>query len=148
MILDERNEFADGTSIAAAAGTDLIGDVIDLGAAVKDIGRGQVLYLVLQIETDLTSGGAATVNFQLASDAAAAIATDGSATIHWQSGALGFAAQNTRKRYIVPLPQGIAYERYLGVLVVTAAATTTAGAISAFLTHDVQNWEAYPDAVN
>ena len=31
MILDERNEFADATTVAAAAGTALIGDVIDLG---------------------------------------------------------------------------------------------------------------------
>lgn len=83
MILDERNEFADATALSTAAtGRALVGDVIDLGATSSDIGNGQPLYLVIQVDTDVTSAGAATVSFELASDASASIATDGSATVH------------------------------------------------------------------
>ena len=49
----------------------------------------------------------------------------------------------------VALPmEGNAYERYLGILCVTATTTTTAGAINAFLTKDVSKWKAYPDGQN
>jgi hypothetical protein len=81
MILDERNEFADAVSVAAAAGTALIGDVIDLGSASRDIGAGQPLYLIIQTSTEIITGGSAgTIKFQLASDSTANLAT--SATIH------------------------------------------------------------------
>jgi len=36
MIMDELLEFADAESVAASAGTALIGDVIDLGATPQD----------------------------------------------------------------------------------------------------------------
>src|SRR3546814_10781320 len=91
MIMDERNEFANATSVAALAGTALIGDVIDLqglgpaSAGVGnpgDIGNGQPLYLVVTVDTGIVAAGAGTISFTLASDAQAAIATDGNATEH------------------------------------------------------------------
>ena len=148
MILDNRNEFCDATSIAASAGTALVGDVIDLGANVHDIGTGEDLYAVVLVSTAVESAGAATVQFKLASDAQAAIATDGTATIHAETAAIGKASLVAgSKAFAVKLPQGT-YERYLGVLVTTAVATTSAGAINAFLTKDVSSLYAYPDAVN
>lgn len=155
MILDERTEFADAVSVAAAAGTALIGDVIDLTAVVRDIGVNDHLFLNIQVDTEIITGGAAgTVKFQLASDAQAAIATDGSATIHYDSGtfATGAAASNpqlaTGKTLVqIALPMaGKSYERYLGILCVTATTTTTAGAISAFLTPDRHAPRTYPEA--
>ena len=78
MWIDERNEFADATALSTAGtGRALVGDVIDLEVA-RDIGNGQVVYLVIQVTTAVTSAGAATVSFELATDAAAAIATYGS----------------------------------------------------------------------
>ena len=47
--------------------------------------------------------------------------------------------------------QGFVYERYLGILCVTATTTTTAGTINAFLTFDPSTASAYkdlPDATN
>jgi hypothetical protein len=77
MIMDERTEFADATSsVAAVAGTALIGDVIDLGTVARDIGSGQQVFLVITVDTEIiTAGAAGTIKFQLASDAQAAIAT-------------------------------------------------------------------------
>jgi len=157
MILDERNEFADATSVAAAAGTALIGDVIDLGTASRDIGAGQPVWLVIQTDTEIITGGVAgTIEFKLASDAQAAIATDGSATVHLSTGTLvtdDAAANDARLNaggliYAGVLPQGAVYERYLGILAVTGTTTTTAGKINAFLTFDAPPTQrAYPDAM-
>ena len=155
MILDSLLEFADATSVAAAAGTALIGDVIDLQEA-RDIGNGEPIYLVIQCDTSIITGGSAgTVKFQLASDAAAAIATDGSATVHYDTGTIvtgaagsGLTAAGATIAAVALPMEGNAYERYLGILCVTATTTTTAGAINAFLTKDVSKWKAYPDCQN
>ena len=153
MILDEYTEFADAVSVAAAAGTALIGDVIDLGAESRDIGNGEPLYLVITTDTEIITGGAAgTVAFSLASDAQAAIATDGSATVHLVSPTYvtDDAAANSAQLnaggviFAGALPMGT-YERYLGILCTTGTTTTTAGKINAFLTKDVAKWQAYSD---
>lgn len=149
MILDERLEMCDATSLnTGAAGTYLLGDVIDLSLVNRDVGLGEDLYYVFRVQTAATSGGSATGNFQLASDAQAAIATDGSATVHAQSGAIAVATLVAGYTIMAGvLPMGT-YERYLGVLQVTAVAAFTAGKIDAFLTNDFAKWTAYADAVN
>ncbi len=155
MILDERNEFADATSVAGTAGTALIGDVINT-EVVRDMGQGQPVYLVITCDTSIITGGVAgTIKFQLASDAQAAIATDGSATVHWDSGAFvtdddalnDIDAGDTVAVIALPM-EGKVYEQYLGILAVIATTTVTAGAISAFLTMDPRGWKSYADAVN
>lgn len=155
MILDERSEFADATLVAAAAGTALIGDVIDLGIASRDIGNGQDMFFGITVDTEIiTDGSAGTVRFQLVSDAQAAIATDGSATVHLDTGtfATGAAASNPlllpgKVLFFGGVPlQGRPYERYLGVLAITATTTTTAGRINAFMTIDKFGWKAYAKA--
>ncbi len=154
MILDERNEFADAVSVAGTAGTALIGDVIDLGSVSRDIGNGQQLYLVIQTDTEIITGGSAgTIKFQLASDSTADLAT--SATVHFDTGTLvtdDATANDDRLNAggiiaAVALPMGT-YERYLGILATIATTTVTAGKINAFLTSDVSKWAAYPDATN
>lgn len=159
MIMDERNEFADAVSVAAAAGTALIGDVIDLGAVARDIGQGQPVYLVITTDTEIITGGTAgTVKFQLVSDAQAAIATDGTATVHVDTGTFvtDDAAANSAQLnaggviFAGPIPmEGNVYERYLGILCVTATTTTTAGKINAFLTLTPPTTrKAYPEGVS
>lgn len=158
MIMDERTEFADATSVAAAAGTALIGDVMDLGAVHRDIGNGRAIWLVITTDTEIITGGSAgTIKFQLASDAQAAIATDGSATIHLDTGTFvtDDAAANDSQMNAggviacMQLPlEGKVYERYLGILAVIATTTVTAGKINAFLTLDPTGWRSYPDGVN
>ena len=155
MILDERLEFADATSVAASAGTALIGDVINLETA-RDIGSGEPIYLVIQTATSIITGGAAgTIKFQLASDAQAAIATDGSASVHFDTGTFVTDGDDANELdagtviAVVALPmEGRAYEQYLGILCTIATTTVTAGAINAFLTKDVSKWKAYADAAN
>lgn len=149
MILDKRNEFADATAVAAVASTALIGNVMDLGTdGVNDVDG---LYLVIQTDVEvITAAALGTIQFQLASDAQAAIAIDGSATVHASSALLvtGVAAANSPALnvggtiLVVELPRGV-YERYLGILAVIGTTTVTAGAISAFLTMDPPSWKAF-----
>lgn len=157
MIIDDLLEFADATSVAGSAGTALIGDVIDLGATPQDLGNGEPMYLVITVDTSIITGGAAgTIKFQLASDAAAAIATDGSASVHLDTGTFVTDGDDANAldagavAFVGALPTGagVAYERYLGVLATITNTTVTAGAISAFLTKDPSAWKALPDATN
>lgn len=147
MILDERLEFADNAAIPTAAARALLGDVIDLGSVGRDIGVGDAMFFVVQVTEAVTSGGAATVTFDLVTDAQAAIAVDGTATIHYSSGAIDKTALTLGAQPVmVGTPRaGRTYERYLGVLT-TPSAILTAGKVNAFLTHDVARFQAYPNA--
>lgn len=142
MILDSRNEFADATALSTAAtGLALVGNVIDLGTdGVNDVDG---MYLVVQVDTAVTSGGSATVEFQLASDAQAAIATDGSATVHTKTAAIAKATLVAGYQVCaIELPKGT-YERYLGILQNVGTAALTAGKVNAFLTNNPQTWKAF-----
>jgi len=142
MILDERNEFADATALSTAAtGLALVGDVIDLGTdGVNDV---EGMYLVVTVDTAVTSAGSATVEFQLASDAQAAIAVDGSATVHAKSAAIPKATLVAGyQAFVVALPKG-QYERYLGILQNVGTAALTAGKVNAFLTNAPATWKSF-----
>jgi len=154
MILDERTEFCDATALnTGAAAQYLIGDVIDTGIAgtalqPNDLGPGEALYLVMQVDTAVTSAGAATVGFYLCSDAQAAIAVDGSATYHFKTPLIAKATLVAGYNIaVVELPHGT-YERYLGIVQETAVAALTAGKVNAFLTNDPARWYAYASGFN
>jgi hypothetical protein len=148
MILDERNEFCDAVALnTGAAGSYLIGDQIDLGVAGLNVGVGEDIYCVLQVDTTATSGGSATGEFHLASDAQAAIAVDGSATYHFSSAAIPVATLVAGYQIAAfRLPSGT-YERYLGIIQTTGTAAFTAGKVNAFLTRDIAAYKAYADAL-
>lgn len=149
MILDERTEFCDATSLnTGAAGTYLLGDQIDSGV-VRDLGNGQPIYLAITVDTLPTSGGSATAQFTLASDDSASIATNGTASVHFVTKAFAISemAAGTVLAAVALPAQGVAYERYLGVLQTTGTAAFTGGKINAFLTTDVARWKAYADAI-
>lgn len=156
MILDERNEFADAITVVGAAGTVLLGDVIDLGPVTRDIGVNDHLYFTITVDTSIiTASAAGTIKFQLVSDSTAAIATDGSATVHWDSGtivtggtAAGLALAGSMLAQIALPLSGKTYERYLGVLCTVGTTATTGGAVSAFFTPDRHAFRAYPEAAS
>lgn len=157
MILDSLLEMCDAVSCnTGAAGTYLLGDQVDLlgttvGPTLRDIGTGEDIYLVLQVDTGITTAGSAgTVQFQLASDNSASIATNGTATVHYTTasfttGSTAIAAGTVLG--IVKLPAGN-YERYLGILQVTGTTALNAGKINAFLTKDASKWTALADAIS
>ena len=150
MMHDKLTTFAKATALnTGGAGTYLVGDVIDLQSST-DIGQGHPLFLVLNIKTTATSGGAATAVFSLASDAQAAIATNGTATVHVASGVRALASMSAGSnvmKVIIPM-EGNVYERYVGILQTTAGAAFTGGTIDAFLTINPSGWKALPEGMN
>ena len=146
-ILDSTLAFCNATALSTAAtGLALVGNVVDLSTA-RNIANGRQLYLVLTVTTAVTSGGAATVQFILASDSIAAIHTDGSATQHYATAAIGKAALVAGYQVVVPLPLELpAYLEFLGILQNVGTAALTAGAISAELVLDPPQWKTYPQS--
>lgn len=149
MILDERSEFCDATALnTGAVGSYLLGDVMDLTVVGADQGQGSDLYCVIQVDTTVTSTGAGTYAFKLCSDAQAAIAVDGSQTIHFSTGLIPKATLVAGYQIAAfKLPLGT-YERYLGIVQETAVEVAGAGKINAFLTTDVSKIKHYADATN
>lgn len=148
-IMDSTTEFCDATALSTAAtGLALIGNVMDL-TKVRDIGNGRQVYLVISVDTAVTSGGAATVSFLLVSDAQAALAVDGSATQHYASVAIPKATLIAGYQVVVEVPlEKPAYEQFLGILQNVGTAALTAGKINAYLTLEPPSWKAYPNPTN
>ena len=150
MILDERTEFADATALGTGGtGRALVGDVAPLSQARSLGSSGKQMFMVLQVDTTVTSGGSATVSFELASDAQAAIATDGTATVHFATAAIPKAtlvAGYTVAVIALPL-EPPNYETFLGILQNVGTAALTAGKINAFLTMDPAVWKAYDNGI-
>lgn len=158
MILDEYLEFADATSVATAAGTAVVGDVIDLGGVTQDIGLGEEMWLVITTDTEIITGGSAgTLELFLVSDALSTLGGGvvANCTTHIIVGSMvtdDSAANDDRFNvggviFAGRLPVGT-YERYLGILETVGTTTITAGKINAFLTKDYAKWIATADASN
>lgn len=143
MILDERTEFLDAFTIPAA-GTAIVGDVIDTGIA-RDLGNGRDIWWY--VSADVAGAGGTSIAVNLVTDDNAALATP---TVIASSGTIALASMTPAGKmlYMIPLPvEGVPYERYLGIQLVTTG-VFSAGAISSGLTLDPKGWKAYPDAVN
>jgi hypothetical protein len=88
------------------------------------------------------------VSFLLASDSTAAIAIDGTATVHYESASIGEATLVAGYQIATRIPMELpAYERFLGVLVRVGTAALSAGKINAFLTNDVARLKHYDDSL-
>lgn len=151
MILDARTMFSASGDFANEIGTANVGDQIDLGVADADVGNGQPVYLVINVETAADGGATAgaTVAFQVVSDGVATPATDGNQTIHFTTKPHVAGNLTAGATFVYPLPvSGLAYERYLGLQLVTAVEGEDALVASAHLTLDPHGWRAMPDGVN
>lgn len=142
MILDERTEFCDATALnTGAAGSYLIGDVVDLGVA-RDLGGDMATYLMITVDTTATSGGAATGQFNLVTDDNASLTSPTTLVSSKAWTVATMTAGTVLMAVQLPL-EGTAYERYIGIQQVTGTAAFTAGKVNAFLTTDVARWKAY-----
>lgn len=142
MILDERTEFCDATALnTGAAGSYLIGDVVDLGVA-RDLGGDMAVYLVVTVDTTATSGGSATGQFNLVTDDNASLTSPTTLVSSKAWTVATMTAGTVLMAVQLPL-EGTAYERYIGIQQVTGTAAFTAGKVNAFITEDVARWKAY-----
>ncbi len=160
MWMDETLEFADAQTLATGLGKAILDDDVDLGVPAglsnpatpegRDIGTGEPLYLVITVDTAVTSGGAATVAFNLVTDAQSPITTDDTESQHATTAPIPVALLVQAAVIVLTVPpEFVVYERFLGVQSEVATAVLTAGAVSAFLTRDRGAvWRAYPDSIN
>jgi hypothetical protein len=148
MIIDKLLEMCDAVAVnTGGVASYLLGDVIDIGAVVRDMGNGQPLYLILTVDTSIASA-TGSLKFSLCSDAQAAIAVNGTQSVHATVGPFLQAAMTAGTVLaVIALPQGIAYERYMGVVQETITAAMTAGKINAFITADPTGYKAYNNAI-
>lgn len=147
MILDKRIEFADAVALnLGVAGSYQVGDVYDLGVA-RDIGNGGDLYLIVNVQTTATSGGAATLQINLITANNASLT---SPTILLSSPVFALASLVTGATvWIIRMPvEVVLYQRYIGIQQVTGVAAFTAGKIDAFGVLDASKWKALADAIN
>ena len=145
MYLDKEIEFSDSQALTATA---ISANVYDRGSTptLADIGVGEDVWVVVQVDTELDSAGdAATLVITVESDSTADLAT--SPTVHISSGTILEASCGAGEQLLaVRLPAG-SYERYIGVRYTVAVENFTSGAISAFVVKDLQADAILPDAL-
>lgn len=154
MIFDSRLELADAAALnTGGAGTYTLTNAIDTGAVARDIGNGQDMFLIVNVDTDITSGGTATLNYSLVSAATATLTS--SPTTHLTTPTVTVAATATAALktkagstvLCVRIPNDGSYLRYIGVNYTVGTAALTAGKVNAFLTLDPTGYTIYNDAI-
>lgn len=140
-ILDRFTIIAEATEAfgTTAAGEVTIGTSFPIRTQ-RDIGNGQPIYLVLQVDTAFVGSGGS-VNFKVKSGPEAALST--SPTTHLETGATAVTALVPGKRWVFELPLGQDYQEYVGVTATSTGANTTAGKIDAYISMDKTGWKAY-----
>jgi len=133
MIVDDLLKLSAAQAVTASA---VSTNTVDLGVA-RDMAPGKPLYAVFQVDTTVTAAGAATVNFQVVSSAAAALT---SPTVLSQTDAIGKAELTAgRKLIAVPIAPAVLAaqpngQRYLGAQYTVGTGPLTAGAFTCYIT--------------
>lgn len=136
MILDAQNLFSDAQAITANAAST---NIIDLGSA-RDIGTGENLYIGMVIDTTFgDSGNNSTCAVVLETDDNDAFSSATSAQTLWTIPTN--AAAGTV--YYARLAPGAINERYARVYYTMTNGDMSAGAVTTFLTHDIQKYTSY-----
>jgi hypothetical protein len=147
MLLDAQLEFSDSQAVTTTAISTNVVDTLPMTSNPNVVanlgGPNTAAFLVIQVDTTFTAAGAATMTITLESDSTANLAT--SPTTHISSPAIAVATLVAGYQLVYPLPVGN-YERYLGLRYTIATGPMTAGAISAFISRDIQTWKPYATA--
>jgi hypothetical protein len=113
-----------------AADTQLSGNV-NTG---RDLGGGERIWLVIDYTTAVTSGGSATLDWQLITSASSTLSTP---TTIIDFTAIAYTTFTKGYRQIMGLPRSTLYLQWLGLQVVVGTAAVTAGAVVAWLGKDI-----------
>lgn len=139
MFLDAQLIFSDGQAVTAAAGST---NTIDLGA-VRNIGVGEVLYLVIICTVAMTdSGSDSTLAVAIEGDSTDSFTPDSTKTVATFAAA---SAAGTTK--IVKLSPDDINLRYMRLKYTPSGGDLTTGSFDAFITKDIQAFTAYADNI-
>ena len=132
MITDAENTLSASQVVTAAA---VSTNTIDLSQS-RDLGAGEELNVVINVEAAALAAGAATVQFQVISSAASNL---GSATVVGQTDAIPKASLVAGAQIVVPVPRAFINQlgqRYLGLNYNVGTGPLTQGTFSAWVTID------------
>lgn len=127
MITDAQNTLSASQAVTASA---VSANTIDL-SQVRDIGAGEELNIYVNVELAALAAGAATVNFQVITSAAANLS---SPTIVGQTDAIPKANLTAGAQIIIPVPRSFINQlgqRYLGLQYTIGTGPLTQGTFSA-----------------
>ena len=146
MYIDTENRFSNAQTTTTSTGSGstpglLSTNIIDLTAATTYLGTGENLYIVAQVTTAFTSSGsndALDVNLYTDGDVAF-----GSPTFVQRLGTFPAVAP-IGSTIIARIAPDRAMERYIGLYYISQTTDPlTAGAVTAFITHDIDAYRAY-----
>lgn len=141
MYVDSQLLFSDAQAITAAAGST---NTIDL-SAVRDIGSGRQLFLVITVDVAMTDGSSdSTLTVAIEGDSTTTFTPDGTANV------LTIPALSAAGTiFIVALSPTLAplLFQYIRLLYTPNNGNLSTGSFTAFLALDVQNFKAYADNI-
>ncbi len=139
MMNDKQLYFSEQQAITASAAST---NYLDFGS-IRNLGVGEELYLVFLVTTAFTDTGSdstVTPSFQTDDNSAFSSA----ATLRTYDVFAALTAANTKRMYkLEPVTDAGSYERYAQIYYTVANGNLTTGAITAFITKDVQAWKSY-----
>lgn len=133
MLLDGNLRFSDEQAITATADST---NIIDSKLALRDLGTGKPIWVVVVVTTAMTNTG--TVAVALQSDSSETMTPDKTRTLFTIP-----AGSAVGDKFVAALMPGGEVEqlRYLG-LKYTVSGTVDTGKVKAFLTHEYDRWVA------
>lgn len=139
MILDAQTLFSDAQALTASAAST---NLIDLGAAGRDMGRGRKLMIRLNVDTALTdSGSDSTVTVTLQTDDNDSFSSATTAQTLFTIAATA-AAGTVYRAYVAP---GALDERYCRLYYTMNNGNLSTGAVTAAMVLDDQDDDVFPD---
>lgn len=141
MYVDSQLLFSDAQAVTAAAAST---NSIDLGA-VRDIGTGEELYLVVVCDIAMTdSGSDSTLAVTLEGDSSTTFSPDASDALFTFAAA---SAAGTRKVLKLSPEMASLQYRYIQLRYTPANGNLTTGSFTAFITKDIDRYVSYADSI-
>lgn len=140
MIIDAHNLFSDGQAVTADAAST---NYLDLGA-IRNLGVGENLYVVVVCTvamTDASSNSTCTVTIESDDN------TSFSSAVARQTVGAFAAVSAAGTRIVARLAPDVINERYIRLKYTMANGDLTTGSFKAFLTHDIDAYTSYADAI-
>jgi hypothetical protein len=142
MILDAQLQFSDAQAITADAAST---NIVDMGVAARDIGTGESLYIVVNVDVAFTdSGSDSTLAVILEGDSTATLTPDASLTL-FTIPALAAVGDQFIAR-LDPSAAVLQYQ-YLGLQYTPANGNLTTGSVTAHMTNSIDAYVYHADAI-
>lgn len=141
MYVDALLLLSDAQAVTTSAASE---DYLDVGA-VRNLGVGEPIYVVVSVDTAMAdSGSDATVDVDLYGDSTTSFTPDGSQRLF----RIPAASAAGSVFYAQIAPDFASNYRYLELYYTVNNGPLTAGAFTAFITHDIAKFVAYAKNYN